>query len=184
MAAGPELRTNRLLLRRWRDSDCSPFAVLNADPKVTEFLRAPLTRSESDALVDRIEAGFEQNGFGLWAVEVPRRSPFIGFVGLAAATFDAPFTPAVEVGWRLAADQWGHGYATEGAQAALAFGFEVAGLDEIVSFTAVDNTRSRAVMERLGLSRDEADDFDHPALDAASPLRAHVLYRIRREEWQ
>ena len=184
MAAGPELRTNRLLLRRWRDFDRSPFAALNADPMVTEFLRAPLTRSDSDAFVDRIEAGFEQHGFGLWAVEVPRRSPFIGFVGLSPATFDAHFTPAVEVGWRLAAEHWGHGYATEGGHAALAFGFEVADLDEVVSFTAVDNHRSRAVMERLGLSHDAAGDFDHPALDAGSPLRAHVLYRLRREEWQ
>ena len=184
MTAGPELQTERLLLRRWRDADRSPFAALNADPTVTEFLQRPITRPDSDAFVDRIEAGFEQHGFGLWAVEVPGVSPFIGFVGLSRPAFDAHFTPTVEVGWRLAADHWGHGYATEGGHAALAFGFEVQGLNEIVSFTVAANIRSRAVMERLGLSHDPADDFDHPALAPASPLRAHVLYRISREEWQ
>lgn len=178
------MRTERLLLRRWRDTDRPPFAALNADPTVTEFLPAPITRSDSDAFVERIEAGFEGNGFGLWAVEVPGVSPFVGFVGLSRATFDAHFTPAVEVGWRLSAEHWGRGYATEGGHAALAFGFEVLGLDEIVSFTVAANDRSRAVMERLGLSRDPSGDFDHPALAPESPLRAHVLYRIRREEWQ
>ena len=184
MAAGPELRTERLLLRRWRDADRAPFAALNADPVVTEFLPAPITRSDSDALADRIEVGFEQNGFGLWAVEVPGVSPFVGFVGLSRAAFDAHFTPAVEVGWRLAAEHWGKGYATEGGYAALAFGFEVLGLDEVVSFTVAGNNRSRAVMERLGLSRDPSDDFDHPVLAPGGPLPAHVLYRVRREEWQ
>ena len=184
MASGPELRTERLLLRRWRDDDRERFAALNADAAVTEFLPAQLTRAESDAFVDRIEAGFEQNGFGLWAVEVPGDSPFVGFVGLSRPSFDAHFTPAVEVGWRLAAAHWGNGYATEGGRAALAFGFEVLALDEIVSFTVAANNRSRAVMERLGLSREPADEFDHPVLPLGSPLRAHVLYRIRREEWQ
>jgi RimJ/RimL family protein N-acetyltransferase len=184
MASGPELRTERLLLRRWRDDDRERFAALNADAAVTEFLPAQLTRAESDAFVDRIETGFEQNGFGLWAVEVPGEAPFVGFVGLSRPSFDAHFTPAVEVGWRLAAERWGNGYATEGGRAALAFGFEVLALDEIVSFTVAANNRSRAVMERLGLSREPADDFDHPVLPVGSPLRAHVLYRIRREEWQ
>jgi RimJ/RimL family protein N-acetyltransferase len=184
MASGPELRTERLLLRRWRDDDRGRFAALNADDAVTEFLPAQLTRAESDAFVDRIEAGFEQNGFGLWAVEVPGESPFIGFVGLSRPSFDAHFTPAVEIGWRLAAEHWGNGYATEGGRASLAFGFEVLALDEIVSFTVSGNNRSRAVMERLGLSREPADDFDHPVLPPGSPLRAHVLYRITREEWQ
>src|SRR4051794_24793860 len=184
MVGGPELRTERLLLRRWRDDDRAPFAALNADPTVTEFLPSPISRSDSDAMVDRIEAGFEHNGFGLWAVEVPKAAAFVGFVGLSRPRFDAHFTPAVEVGWRLAAEHWGKGYATEAGHAALAFGFEVVGLDEIVSFTVAANNRSRAVMARLGLSHDPNDDFDHPALPPGSPLRAHVLYRIRREEWQ
>ena len=184
MTSGPELRTERLLLRRWQDADREPFAALNADPAVTEFLPSPITRSDSDAMVDRIEAGFDENGFGLWAAEVPGVAAFVGFVGLSRPRFDAHFTPAVEVGWRLSAEHWGNGYATEGGQATLAFGFEVLDLDEIVSFTTVGNARSRAVMERLGLSHDPADDFDHPALAAGSPLRPHVLYRIGQDAWQ
>jgi ribosomal-protein-alanine N-acetyltransferase len=184
MTSGPELQTERLLLRRWQDADRAPFAALNADPAVTEFLPTPITRFDSDAMVDRIEAGFSENGFGLWAVEVLGVAPFVGFVGLSRPRFDAHFTPAVEVGWRLAAEHWGNGYATEGGRAALAFGFEVLDLDEIVSFTTVGNSRSRAVMERLGLSHDPADDFDHPALAGGSPLRPHVLYRIRQDAWQ
>jgi len=184
MRVEPELRTPRLILRRWRDTDREPFAALNADRIVMEHFPAPLRREESDDLVDRIESGFEARGWGLWAVEVPGTAPFIGFVGLNPATFDAPFTPTVEVGWRLARAYWGHGYATEGARAALAFGFDELTLDEIVSFTSHGNTPSRRVMERLGMHHDPADDFDNPTLPAGDPLRAHVLYRLDRGSWQ
>jgi RimJ/RimL family protein N-acetyltransferase len=179
-----ELETARLLLRRWRDANRAAFAALNADPVVMEHFPAPLTRSESDALVDRIEAGLDERGWGLWAVEVQDSHPFIGFVGLNPATFDAPFTPAVEVGWRLAREHWGRGYATEGARTALAFGFDELALDEIVSFTTHANARSRRVMERLGMRRDPADDFDNPNIAKGSPIRPHVLHRLNREFWR
>jgi RimJ/RimL family protein N-acetyltransferase len=172
------LGSSRLLLRRWRVEDRAAFAALNADPQVMEFFPHPLTRAESDAMVDRIEAHFDENGFGLWAVEVPGVSPFIGFTGLSIARFPAPFTPCVEVGWRLAAAYWGHGYATEAARLACDHGFEAVGLAEIVSFTAATNVRSRAVMERLGMRRDPGEDFDHPRLPDGHPLRRHVLYRL------
>jgi ribosomal-protein-alanine N-acetyltransferase len=169
-----------LLLRGWREDDRAPFAALNADPEVMQHFPATLSRAESDALVDRIDAMFAEHGFGLWAVEVRASGEFIGFVGLAAWDFEAHFTPAVEVGWRLARSSWGHGYATEAAREAVTFGFDEAGLDEIVSFTSPGNTRSRAVMERLGMTRDPADDFDHPRLPVGHPLRRHVLYRLPR----
>lgn len=175
---GPQLRTERLRLRRWRETDRAPFARLNADPEVMEYFPAPLTRHDSDLLVDRIEAGFDQHGFGLWAIEVAADRQFIGFTGLSVPRFDAHFTPAVEVGWRLARSAWGRGYATEAARAALEYGFARVGLPAIVSFTAAVNARSRRVMERLGMSRDPADDFDHPNLPPGHRLRPHVLYRI------
>jgi ribosomal-protein-alanine N-acetyltransferase len=156
---------------------------MNADPRVMEHFVAPLTPAQSDAFVDRIEQGFRDHGFGLWAVEVRGETEFVGFVGLAVPRFEAAFTPCVEVGWRLAAEAWGHGYATEAARAALAFGFDRAGLDEVVSFTAVENHRSRRVMERLGMIRDAAEDFDHPAVPPGHPIRRHVLYRLTREQW-
>ena len=144
----------------------------------------PLSREQSDDLVDRIETGLEERGWGLWAVEVPGVAAFVGFVGLNPATFDAPFTPAVEVGWRLAREFWGQGYATEGARAALAFGFDTLALDEIVSFTTHGNSRSRRVMERLGMHHDPADDFDNPNVPVGDPIRPHVLYRVARAGWQ
>ncbi len=183
MSAAPELHTERLLLRGWRMEDRAPFARLNADPRVMEFLAAPLTPEQSDALVARIEAGFSEHGFGLWAVEVRDGAPFIGFVGLSVPRFEAHFTPCVEVGWRLDAAAWGHGYASEAARAALAFGFEERELPEIVSFTTETNRRSRQVMERLGMRRRAQDDFAHPALPAGHPLLPHVLYRLTRVEW-
>ena len=179
----PRLETERLILREWRDADREPFAALNADPRVVEHLPGPLDRTASDALVDRIVARWASDGHGQWAVERRDDGRFIGFVGLAAPGFEAAFTPCVEVGWRLAVEAWGHGYATEAAQAALRFGFERLGLDEIVSFTIPANVRSRAVMERLGLTRDPADDFDHPNLPEGHPIRHHVLYRLRRADW-
>jgi RimJ/RimL family protein N-acetyltransferase len=178
-----ELRTERLLLRGWRDEDRDAFAALNADPRVMEHFAGPMTRAESDEFVDRIEAGFAANSFGLWAVEVVGEAPFIGFVGLAVPRFQAHFTPAVEVGWRLATESWGNGYATEAARASLAHGFDTAGLDEIVSFTVPANRRSRAVMERIGMWHDEAGDFEHPSVPEGHRLRRHVLYRLRRDEW-
>jgi RimJ/RimL family protein N-acetyltransferase len=179
----PRLETARLVLREWRDSDRAPFGQLNADPRVAEFLGGPLDRAASDALVDRIVARWRDDGHGLWAVERREDGAFIGFVGLAAQTFAATFTPCVEVGWRLAPAAWGHGYASEAARAALRFGFEDLGLDEIVSLTTVTNARSQALMERLGMTRDPEDDFDHPNLAEDHPLRPHVLYRLRREAW-
>lgn len=175
---GVELRTERLRLRRFTDQDREPFAAINADPRVMEHFVAPLDRAASDAFVDRIEQRFERHGSGLWAVEVVGGPRFIGFVGLWDATFDAPFTPAVEVGWRLAADAWGHGYATEAAVAAVDDGFVRGGLDEVLSFTAAVNHRSRAVMERIGLVRDPEGDFAHPHAPEGHPVRPHVLYRF------
>jgi ribosomal-protein-alanine N-acetyltransferase len=165
-------------LRRWRESDREPFAALNADPEVMEHFPDPLTRRQSDELIERIEGGFDANGFGLWALELRESGGFIGFAGLAVPEFEAHFTPAVEVGWRLARSAWGQGYATEAGRAALEFGFGQAGLAEIVSFTTVANHRSRAVMERIGMSHDPDDDFDHPGLPDGHPLGRHVLYRI------
>lgn len=174
---GPELRTPRLRLRRWRGEDREPFAMLNADPAVMEHFPATLDRSASDALIDSIEAGFERHGFGLWALEPREGGELLGFTGLAVPAFEAHFTPAVEIGWRLARPAWGYGYATEAARAALAYGFEQVGLEQVVSFTAAENARSRAVMERLGMTRDPAEDFDHPSLPSGHPLERHVLYR-------
>ena len=174
-----ELRTQRLVLRQWRDDDLEPFAALNADPEVMHYFPSPLTRGQSDALAEGQRDLIAERGWGLWAVEVVDRAPFIGFVGLAEPRFQAHFTPAVEVGWRLARDHWGKGYATEGARAAVAFGCGELGLDEIVSFTSVVNERSRRVMDRVGMTHDPADDFDHPLLAPGDALRRHVLYRLR-----
>ncbi|WP_245655925.1 GNAT family N-acetyltransferase [Microtetraspora fusca] len=173
------IETERLVLRRWRETDREPFAALNADPEVMEYFPSTLTKEQSDALADRLEAEFDECGFGLWAVELS--GEFIGFTGLSVPRFTAHFTPCVEVGWRLARSAWGHGYASEAARAALDHGFGTIGLKEIVSFTAVVNTRSRRVMERIGMRHDPGGDFDHPALAEGSPLRRHVLYRIGAE---
>ncbi len=174
------IRTERLILRPWRAEDLEPFAALNADPDVMEFLPGALTRTQSDALVRRVERHFAEHGFGFWTVTTIDQQEFVGLTGLAIVGFEAPFTPAVEVGWRLARAQWGNGYATEAATAALEYGFERLGLEEIVSFTVPDNVRSRAVMERLGMTHDPSDDFDHPKLAVGHPLRRHVLYRARK----
>lgn len=176
---GPELRTERLRLRRWVPADREPFAALNADPVVMEFFPSTLTRDESDAIAFRIELLFEQQGFGLWAVEIPGVTPFAGFIGLAVPRFEAHFTPCMEIGWRLAAAYWGRGYATEGARASLTFAFDTLHVSEVVALTAAGNVRSRRVMERLGMTREPSDDFDHPMLPPGHPLRRHVLYRIR-----
>lgn len=182
VSCGPDLRTERLLLRRWRADDLAPFTAMNADREVMEHLPAPLSAAESAALAERIERGFEANGYGLWAVEVPGEADFVGFVGLAPVDRALPFAPSVEVGWRLARAFWGRGIATEAARAAVEYGLRERGLRELVSFTAVGNARSRRVMERLGMHRDPGEDFDHPLLPARSPLRRHVLYRLRDSE--
>jgi RimJ/RimL family protein N-acetyltransferase len=180
----PTLTTPRLWLRAWREDDLAPFAALNADLRVMEFMPRPLDRAESDALAARIRDHFARHGFGLWAVEAPGVAGFLGFVGLSVPSFHAPFMPCVEIGWRLGHEHWGRGYATEAAGAALAFGFGDLALDEIVSFTVPANQRSRRVMERLGMSRSAADDFEHPGIPEGHSLRPHVLYRLRRGEWR
>jgi len=177
------ITTERLILRHWRESDREPFARLNADLRVMEYMPHVLSRQESDALADRIDVHFGQHGFGLCAVELRRGGSFIGFIGVNVPSFEAHFTPCVEIGWRLAADYWGQGLATEGANAIVRCGFETLGLDELVSFTVPANARSRRVMEKLGMTHDPADDFDHPRLPAGHPLRHHVLYRLNRSVW-
>jgi ribosomal-protein-alanine N-acetyltransferase len=172
------IHTSRLVLRPWREEDREPWAAMGADPEVMEFFPAPLDRSQADVAFDRISTALADRGWGLWAVDAG--AGFIGFTGLAPATFDAHFTPAIEVGWRFARSAWGHGYATEAARAALDYGFEQLDLDEVVSFTSVTNTRSRAVMQRVGMTHDAVDDFDNPNVPEGNPLRPHVLYRARR----
>ncbi len=156
---------------------------MNADSAVMEHFPRPLTQAESDAFADRIEAAWSNDGYGLWAVEVDGGAPFIGFVGLAPPSFDAHFTPAVEVGWRLDRRYWGNGYATEAARESLRFAFEQGGLAEVVSFTVPQNQRSRLVMERIGMTHDAAGDFDHPCFLDDERIRRHVLYRITRKQW-
>lgn len=178
-----EHRTARLLLRPWREADREPFAELNTDPEVMEYFPSTLSRGESDAMVTRIERRMRENGWGLWALEVTtgeHAGRFAGFTGLARPTWDPSLT---EVGWRLPRWAWGHGYATEAAREAVRVGFDEVGLEEIVSFTVPTNLRSQAVMRRLGMTRDPADDFDYPTIAEGHPLRRSVLYRLRRRDW-
>ncbi|WP_355661784.1 GNAT family N-acetyltransferase [Halomonas salifodinae] len=193
-----EPETPRLRLRQWRESDLAPFAALNADPEVMAHFPAPLTRAESDALAARIRGLIAKRGWGFWAVEIKEdealqaslpaslqaslQASFIGFVGLHIPRDDLPFAPCVEIGWRLARPHWGHGYAREAAEAALAVAFESLGFDEVVSFTTLDNCRSRAVMTRLGMHDDGT--FEHPALPPGNPLRRHLLYRLGAAGWR
>ena len=176
-----DLETPRLRLRRWRAEDLEPFAALNADPEVMEHFPSTLSVEQTAEAMSWIAKHFERHGFGWWAVEVPGLTPFAGFIGLAVPAFETSFTPCVEIGWRLARPWWGQGLATEGAQAALAYGFERLGLAEIVAFTVPGNARSRRVMEKLGMRYSE--DFDHPRIDAQHPLRRHVLYRLSQADW-
>lgn len=177
------IRTERLVMRRWTDADREPFAALNADPLVMEHMQGLMSREASDAFVDRIERHWDEHRWGLWAVEVPGVAPFVGYVGLWPADFVAEGT--VEVGWRLASAHWGNGYATEAATEALRGGFVDVGLDEIVSFTVPQNIRSRRVMERIGLVRDPAGDFDHPRVDAVAypHLVPQMMYRLTSAAW-
>lgn len=179
-----ELKTGRLTLRRFTAADLEPFARINADTEVMRFFPAPMSRAESDALAARIDAGFEERGYGLWAVERNGTGEFLGFAGLSVPRFEAHFTPAVEIGWRLARRAWGHGYATEAAGSALALAFRELGLDEVVSFTSAGNFRSRAVMARLGMTHCPREGFLHPMIPASHPLAAHVLYRISSTGWR
>jgi len=180
---GFALESERLVLRSWRAQDRAPFAALNSDPAVMEFFPAPLSTAESDALAGRFEAELAERGFCPWAVEERESRAFIGFVGLHDVPPYLAFSPAIEVGWRLARSFWGRGYATEAALASLRFGFETLGIDEIVSMTSVVNLRSRRVMERLGMSRDPADDFEHLGVPEHHELRPHVLYRLSADDW-
>lgn len=177
------IKTKRLILRPWRDADMESFAKLNADPRVMEFFPLPLSRDESDQMVNRMKAKIEERGWGLWAVSVIGTDECIGFIGLNDVD-KTLFLPAVEVGWRLAYDHWGKGYAPEGAAACLKYGFETLNLPEIVSFTAALNVRSMSVMEKIGMHRDPADDFDHPKLPEGHKLKPHVLYRLKQSEWK
>jgi RimJ/RimL family protein N-acetyltransferase len=177
-----ERETGRLLLRRWRDADRAPFAAHNADPEVMRYFASTLDRAASDATVDRILAHWELHGWGPWAAELRSTGEFIGFLGLLVPRFPLPGNPGVEVGWRLGRAHWGHGYATEGARAALELGFGELGLQEIVAVTALGNVRSRAVMERLGL-HDANLEFDHPGVPEGNAVRRHCLYRIEKAEW-
>jgi RimJ/RimL family protein N-acetyltransferase len=171
------ITTSRLVLREWRDTDLDPFAAMGADPRVMEFVPSLLDRPQVAAQIARYRAHFDQYGFGFWAIEVPGVADFVGMCGMAHARFEAHFTPCVEIGWRLAAGHWGHGYAVEAARAALEYGFTTLKLSEIVAFAVVANLKSRRVMERIGMTYDPADDFDYPAIPPGSPLRRHVLYR-------
>lgn len=180
----PELQSRRLRLRAWHDDDLSKFAELNADAEVNQYLLGPLTRFESDALVGRIAEHFDREGFGFWAVEAPGVASFIGMVGLSSPSYTAPFTPCVEVGWRIAKRYWGQGFATEAAEAALEFGFTTLDLPEIVALTVPANARSRGVMSKLGMTRRPSDDFSHPLVPVGHALERHVLYRLQKEAWK
>ncbi|WP_318211743.1 GNAT family N-acetyltransferase [Streptomyces sp. SJL17-1] len=173
-----ELRTERLVLRLWRDSDREPWAAMNADPEVRKYLGGPQTREQSDAALAGMRADFHERGFGWWALEARETGRFIGRVGLDVVGPDMPFA-GVDIGWRLTRSAWGHGYATEAALACLAFGFETLGLPEVLASTTVENLRSQAVMRRIGMTRDPADDFEDPSVPEG-PLRPCVLYRISR----
>ena len=177
------LTTERLILRQWQESDREPFARLNADPVVMTHFPHCLSRDESDAAVTRTQKFIEDRGWGFWAAELRGTAEFIGFVGLSAPGFTTHFTPCVEIGWRLLREHWGHGYASEAALASLRFGFEKLTLQEIVAFTVPLNERSMGVMTRIGMTRDPADDFDHPNVEPGHPLRRHVLYRMKRSDW-
>ena len=176
------LTTARLILRPWRESDRLPFQAINADSRVMEFYPSTLTPAESDALIARIEQHFAQHGHGPYSVELIETGAFLGYIGLYTPTFEAPFMPAVEIAWRLSADHWGHGLATEGARAVLHHAFHTLNLPSLVSFTVPQNQRSRRVMEKLGMVHDPQADFDHPGLPEGHALRRHVLYRINRED--
>jgi RimJ/RimL family protein N-acetyltransferase len=177
---GPIIETPRLVLRPWRDTDVEPWVAMSADPRVMEFFTSISERAEAETMAAVLRERLERDGYGWWVMEVKDGAPFAGVIALQDVPFEAPFTPALEVGWRLAHEHWGHGYATEGARAALAFAFSALRREEVVAMTAAVNVRSRNVMERLGMTRDARDDFDHPRLAPGHRLRRRVLYRAKR----
>lgn len=176
------METPRLILRQWCEADLAPFAQLNADPQVMKYFPSMLTATQSAQMVERIKKHFCEYGFGLWAVELKETGEFVGFIGLSVPQFTAYFTPCIEIGWRLAAAFWNRGYASEGAKAVLAFGFQECRLDQVVSFTVPANKPSRRVMEKIGMSY--IDNFDHPSLPDGDPLKRHVLYTITKKRWE
>jgi RimJ/RimL family protein N-acetyltransferase len=178
----PEIETPRLILRGWREADVGAWVRMNADPRVTEFFTRSYTRELSEATAAVMRRQLDQKGYGWWAVEIRGGADFAGVIALQEVPFSAPFTPANEIGWRFASVHWGRGYATEAARAALDFAFDELGWHEVVAFTAVSNVRSRRVMERLRMTHDPRDDFDHPKIEPGHPLRRHVLYRIRKPD--
>jgi RimJ/RimL family protein N-acetyltransferase len=177
------LRTRRLILRRWQESDFLPYATLNADQRVMEFMLGTMTEEETRQSIENIEKQFDAHGFGRWAVEIAKSEKFIGFVGINIPTYTLPFSPCVEVAWRICANEWGKGYAPEAAKEAMRDGFERVGLQEIVSFTTLTNLKSRRVMEKLGMQYCPAEDFDHPMVAEGHHLRRHVLYRMTKADW-
>lgn len=179
-----QLESARLVLRQWRDDDLGEFAAMSSDPQVMRYFPAPLTRLEAAALIGRIRGHFNEYGFGLWALERKDSGAFIGMTGLAQVNFDAHFTPAVEIVWRLARRHWGQGYASEAAWTCLRCAFAQLRLEQVVSFTAQSNLPSQKVMEAIGMLPDPAGNFDHPRLPKGHPLRPHVLYRIDRAHWE
>jgi RimJ/RimL family protein N-acetyltransferase len=178
------IETDRLVLRNWREGDRQTFFEMNADPKVMRFFEKTRSRAESDALLVRLAEEIDRDGYGFWAVELRETGEVTGFTGLRDIHFVAPFTPAVEIGWRLLTPHWGNGYATEAARACLAYGFEQVGLAEIVSFAVPENLPSRRVMERIGMRREPEYDFDHPDITPGSPLARHVFYRLTATDWR
>jgi RimJ/RimL family protein N-acetyltransferase len=178
-----ELQTPRLLLRQWKPSDLEPFAKMNADPVVMEHFLATSTLEQTKAFIEGIKDSFDTRGYGLFATELKETGAFIGFVGLWPARFETNFTPCVEVGYRLAKEYWGKGYAPEAARQVLKFGFEVIKFEEIFSWTATTNTNSMRVMEKIGLQRDLDNDFDYPSIPEGHRLRRHVLYRLKASEF-
>ncbi len=177
------IETERLILRIWKQDDLESFAQLNSDPNVMEYMPKCLNKAETETFHSRIQAHIQRHGFGLFACELKETNKFIGYVGLNIPSFEAHFTPCVEIGWRLSFDYWGKGYATEAARAVLSFAFENLALDEVVSFTVPNNLRSRKVMEKIGMKRDSKDDFHHPLLSKSDPLSLHVLYKLKKDDY-
>lgn len=178
------IRTKRLVLRPWREDDVEPFAKLNADPRVREFFPSTMSQEESDREARLIMKFMQERGWCFWAVEVPNVAKFIGMIGLDTVDFSVHFSSSVEIGWRLAFDHWGHGYATEGARASLQYGFQTLNLKEIVAYTALVNQRSQRVMEKIGMRLSSVDDFDFPNVPVDCKVRQQVLYRIKYDEWE
>ena len=179
-----KLLTDRLILRNWQETDYEPFAVMNADPRVMEFFPSLRSRAESDETAKRLQAHIDRHGFGFWALERRDNDRFIGFTGIVNVDFEAAFTPAVEIGWRLPVDQWGQGFASEAARCSLAVAFNDLGLEEVVSYAVVQNKRSRGVMERLGMHRDPAFDFDHPLVPQDWSMKRFAFYRIGAADYR